>query len=302
MKLLPITSQRTVDLCKNFLNSSPPSLPTIFISSYPKSGTTWTQAIVYGLLTKGKFNELNHISDYAPFFEIDGTWEADRALVKERYSQNHEQIGCRIFNTHLRREMMPQITKESRSKCIYLVREGKDVCTSFFHHLTNQLDGGGFKWKVNATEEEAFEEFFRLWVNGDIPFGSWAHHLKSWLGSSAPNLVDDDCVLVMKYEDMLTNLEDCVKQMSKFLEVNLTDLELQALLPQLNFQCMSEHREKFEPISVSFRNEYKFLRKGITGDSNSLFTENEKQKFLEMLEFEFPNVRHHWFYELRYYF
>ena len=42
--------------------------------SYPKSGTTWTQNIVYTLATRGE-RELTHISMCAPFYEIDSTWD-----------------------------------------------------------------------------------------------------------------------------------------------------------------------------------------------------------------------------------
>eukprot|EP00959_Pyramimonas_sp_CCMP1952_P312997 6551634-Pyramimonas_sp.AAC.1 len=40
---------------------------------------------------------------------------------------------------------------------IYLVRDGRDVATSFFHHLSNQdtKTGGGF--------EGDFSEFFEKW-------------------------------------------------------------------------------------------------------------------------------------------
>ena len=90
--LLPISSARTLELCQ-----SPPEFShghTIFICSYPKSGTTWTQNIVvtktlrilctmfshfmvfskhgtkYQLLSSGNQN-FSHISQFSPFYEID---------------------------------------------------------------------------------------------------------------------------------------------------------------------------------------------------------------------------------------
>jgi hypothetical protein len=50
--------------------------------SYPKSGTTWTQYIVYTLATRGE-RELEHISMYAPFYEIDATWDNDTGELAE---------------------------------------------------------------------------------------------------------------------------------------------------------------------------------------------------------------------------
>ena len=64
--LLPITSPNTLNNCKNL-----PLTNDIFIASYPKSGTTWTQAIVYHLLAAGRDDlpPLEHISNFAAFFE-----------------------------------------------------------------------------------------------------------------------------------------------------------------------------------------------------------------------------------------
>ena len=75
MPLLPITSDQTV---KNVANMNA-SDDCIFICSYPKSGTTWTQNIVYQLLTNGA--PLDHISNYCPFLEADSCWDVAAATM-----------------------------------------------------------------------------------------------------------------------------------------------------------------------------------------------------------------------------
>jgi hypothetical protein len=96
MPLLPITSAQTVCNMER-LNVD---ARTVFAVSYPKSGTTWLQHIIFTLCTKGK-SELDHISNYAPFYESDGTWNAD-GTVKEHIATRHNSIGWRVFNTHCR--------------------------------------------------------------------------------------------------------------------------------------------------------------------------------------------------------
>ena len=83
MPLLSISSPKTIEKCKSL--SLRPS--DVFICSYPKSGTTWTQQIVLSLLLvnnrlqkekgdDGNKNEhediieYDHVSDFAPFYEI----------------------------------------------------------------------------------------------------------------------------------------------------------------------------------------------------------------------------------------
>ena len=67
--LLSLTSKEILANCKN-LTDSKDGYKTLFIASYPKSGTTWLQVIIYNLLTNGN-QEFNHISEYSPFFEIE---------------------------------------------------------------------------------------------------------------------------------------------------------------------------------------------------------------------------------------
>ena len=51
-----------------------------------------------------------------------------------------------VFNTHFLWDMLPKWKPtdgggSKKAKYIYVVREGQDVITSFFHHLSNQVGG-----------------------------------------------------------------------------------------------------------------------------------------------------------------
>eukprot|EP00962_Isochrysis_galbana_P042005 scaffold15589_cov111-Isochrysis_galbana.AAC.2 len=161
--LLPITKPATLKACA----SLPMDRPTVFICSYPKSGTTWMQNIVYELATRGR-RPLDHISKYCPFFENDKSWvhtSGGQSYVAPFHSGAHDEIGVRIFNTHLLWHMMPgtehgdrtaraaadrtgsdrrrgkvsQVQEQDCARYIYLVRSPKDVCASFYHHLSHQV-------------------------------------------------------------------------------------------------------------------------------------------------------------------
>lgn len=104
MPLLPITSADTIQACRN-MDMTSPFQQDVFICSYPKSGTTWTQNIVVRLLwdiaqkkkkkssSKKKkpqnkeeegaeaetevYEDLPadwHLSHTAPFYEVDQYW------------------------------------------------------------------------------------------------------------------------------------------------------------------------------------------------------------------------------------
>ena len=118
--LPPFTTEGVLKNVKNLDHAH----PTVFIASYPKSGTTWMQAIVFHILSK---HPLEHISNFSPFVETNGTWDAS-GQVKNIYRQTQELVGWRAFNTHLLPEMLPE---SPNFKFIYVIRNGKDVAVSF---------------------------------------------------------------------------------------------------------------------------------------------------------------------------
>ena len=215
--LLPITSPKTIEQCRNL----PLTSSDIFICSYPKSGTTWTQHILLSLLRaeEGKdIPEYDHVSDYAPFYEIDPHWESDDAdspRILQSICDKHSLLGRRVFNTHLRWDMLPCNAEASAdntgmeaescgAKFIYLVRSPLDVCVSFYHHLSSQVEG---------RYEKGFDNFFSDWLAGRIAFGSWIDHIQSF-AAAAPfvnsfqkneNVKDTRKVLLIYYEDLISD-------------------------------------------------------------------------------------------------
>jgi hypothetical protein len=239
MPLLPITSPSTISACHNL-----PLRPSdIFICSYPKSGTTWTQHIVLSLLLadrryrtrtasvnsySGSDDDIeddlpyNHVSNYAPFFESDAHWQSPSPnrssnktmLLADSVQMNHDRLGRRVFNTHLRWGMLPKrrevasnsstqqkddndddnarssdnnnnnIYKE-RPQCgkfIYITRNQIDVVASFYHHRSSKKDG-----RYNT---DTFERFVQDWMEGKLPYGSSLDHLIGYAAGFADNLYD----------------------------------------------------------------------------------------------------------------
>lgn len=222
------------------------------------SGTTWTQAIIFQLLNCDKNLNIHHISDVSPFYEIDATWETESDDIVERYRINHENLGYNVFNTHLTWELMP---KGESFKYIYLLRDPRDVVVSFYHHLSNQEGASGFNG--------SFHDFLIEWCEGKIVFGSWKHHLKSWLNCQSSN------VLFLKYEDLKLNTKKSITNIAKFLDLSLTDAQIDALIPAISFESMKENKLKYQPISVAWKNGFEFLRKGVIGDGQLMFTDED---------------------------
>ncbi|KAL1495431.1 hypothetical protein AB1Y20_016799 [Prymnesium parvum] len=298
MPLLPITSEATVAAC-----ASLPLRPSdVFIASYPKSGTTWMQHIVHTLVTDAA-SPLAHISDACPFFEVDRTWsEHESGELAPTVRENHRALGRRLFNTHLRWEMMPRqgeadaadATAAAGAKYIYLTRDGRDACVSFFHHLSHQaVEDGGYRG--------GFDRFVVEWSAGALPFGSWAAHLKSWLGGAAA----DPRVLVVSYEGMKADLRREVLRVRTHLRLPLSERRVDELLPRFTFEWMRSHEEQFNPRSVRWvaseeeeaeghgeaprAEPFHFIRSGQTGEGKQRFNQAQEELFAAMIRRTFPD-------------
>lgn len=340
--LLPITSDATLRKCKSF----PCKSCDIFIASYPKSGTTWTQNIVYQLLAaaadvakKDRLNKrrtehgenegkayvgvrsnggsrscgesalevvdtqkdvervdlsIEHISDVAPFYEADRTWDGEGLAA--RYEAMHARLGRRIFNTHLLWGMLPGtgdeergegaegIEREEDSPCyLYVVRDGRDACVSFFHHMKSMAkEDGGF--------EGDFSIFFQEWLEGRLAYGRWTDHVAAWMGRERERGRRRNVrVLVVRYEDLKADLTGELKRIARHCGIDVGggigekgEEVWEAVREKCSFEYMATNRRVYEPRSVTWRDRsFRFMRKGAVGDYRQLFTEDQCVCFAE---------------------
>ena len=273
MPLLPITSQQTVAACQALDVTD----NDIFVCSYPKSGTTWTQNLVCRLLAANvgmSFEGNWHLSHSAPFYEVDQYWKGNDRIPPKTPIQGKGK-SYRVFNTHLRPHQLPP-----NAKCIYVVRDSLDVLTSFYYHLANQLkiDQG----KYTGTPEQFCSDF----VNGTILYGKWQDHLEDWLGKSDSKRK----IHVMQYADMKKDLIKEATRLAIFLGVDEPRIVETNVVPHCTFSAMRAERWRYTPVSVEWENDERtgkpydnFVRTGRIGDGSAFreqhFSENLKKQW-----------------------
>ena len=140
--LLPITSASTLAAIKQ-LATGPRD---VFIASYPKSGTTWLQAIVFELASLGTDVVLDHISNFTPFLEADRTWTPGGEIA-EPAASHQAALGWRGFNTHLLHRHLPAGEK---MRILYVIRDAADACRQQLDRL-RALVGGDFDYTPAVT-------------------------------------------------------------------------------------------------------------------------------------------------------
>ena len=227
----------------------------IFVVTFPRSGTTWTEQMVHLLVHNGEQGQ-QRLTDAVPWLETlphrpNGMAETLKAMR-----------GRRLFTSHLPYPLMPQ-AKDTTAKYVYVARNPKDVATSFYFH--DQSKGG---------YEGTWEEHFQLFMNGDLAFGSYFDHVLPWWEASQR----DKNILFLKYEDMKNNHADSVARIASFLNLQADSQLIDRVVALSSFKSMkSSETTNFDWIPQREGVPTHF-RKGDIGDWRNQFTEEQSQQ------------------------
>ena len=241
------------------LNSFELCTDDVWIASYPKSGTTWTQQIVK-LLQNGGKDDGRKITDAIPFVDM---------VTKDPifyYQVNLSELPFpRAFKSHFTYDLMPCGPPNTKPcKYIYVARNPKDISVSLFHF---------FQANKVLPPEATWSDFFSTFINGDVGYGSWFDHVLGWWRHK-----DDPNVLFLKYEDMKKDLMASVETIAKFIGCTPSKEGLEAIVQQCGFESM-----KSNPlVNYSWESAHEakpFMRKGMVGDWKNLFTDDQSALF-----------------------
>ena len=220
----------------------------VFVCSWPKSGTTWMQAIVAHLVAPDRATWA-HVSEVTPFYDVQASW--DGGEPSETLKAHFGKQGRRCWNTHLLYSLIPR-----GARYIYVVRDPADAVVSFWHHLRHQRGAAG-------TYEGTLAAFAAETCTGAQPYGSWAAHVSGWAGA-----VDDEAVLVVRYADMKRDLGAVIRRVAAHLGVDGVDADAIARLT--SFGAMKADAKRYAPVSVEWAPGFEFIRAGRVGDGAAL--------------------------------
>jgi hypothetical protein len=190
----------------------------LFIVTYPKSGTTWLQMIVYQLTADGAM-DFTHIYEVSPYL--------DEIMIPQGRKISDLRGTPRVVKSHLRYHDIPR----GPGRYIYGIRNGLDVAVSSHHQIRN--------W-VPAYRQCSQGEFFSRFLAGRIPFGNWFEHVAEWLRNE-----DRLNVLVVSYEELSADLEAGVKRIADFCGITIDPAAMPRILERCSFAFMREHKAKF---------------------------------------------------------
>ncbi|XP_037501012.1 sulfotransferase ssu-1 [Rhipicephalus sanguineus] len=162
----------------------------VVIVGYPKCGTTWLRYLVYGIYSGGvPPQNMRQFSCSMPFLERQG---AEHSVLKNRPDAIKTHLPC------YKHRYSPQ------ARYLYITRNPFDCCVSYYYHTKHM--------PAYCFEQGTFDDFFELFITGDVEFGDYFDHLLSWYAHrSDPN------VLLLTYEELKGDTAGTVVKIASFL-------------------------------------------------------------------------------------
>lgn len=199
-----------------------------------------------------------------------------------------------------------QVPWSKEAKYIYVARNPKDCCLSFYHHVR--------EIPTYPFADLTFDEFFELFMAAEMEFGDYFAHLLSWYRQK-----DRPNVFFATYEEMKDDLSNVVLRVAEFLRegeaqyLRENSHVLEKIVHHCSFEEMKflnkilnrlygstgerlddpnlpqgrkhilEYIEKSLPPRAK-REEIHFIRKGESGGWREVFTEDQNRRMDEKIK------------------
>ena len=228
----------------------------LFISTYPKNGTTWTQQIIY---------LIQHDAESPATGEQFG---ASSVYLEQRGRKAAESIvkpGC--IKTHVSPILAPW---NEKAKYIIVIRNPKDVAVSYYYHTRGKIH---FKF-----ENGSFDDFFDLFIAGLVEYGDYFEFIHAWSAKRhLPN------VLILTYECMKADVAEAIRRIAHFIDAEKYGSKVDSdshfvdrIISQSSFDFMKQkYSEDFAARSTE---DFHFFRKGVVNDWKCMLSEEQNER------------------------
>jgi aryl sulfotransferase len=232
----------------------------IFIATYAKSGTTWTQQIVAQLLHGG--DPTLAVAELSPWLDL-------RVPPKEvKLPMVEAQTGRRMIKTHL---PVDALVFSPRAKYLYIARDGRDVVWSLYNHHANA--NADWYAALNDTPGRVgppidpppadIRQYWRDWMDRDgHPFWPYWEHLRSWWAiRDLPN------VMLLHFADMKRDMPGQMRRIAAFLDLPIDESRWPHIVEYCSFDWMKKNATQSVPLGGAFWDggAETFIHKGVNG-------------------------------------
>ncbi|KAM6406782.1 amine sulfotransferase-like [Pluvialis apricaria] len=236
----------------------------IFLATYPKSGTVWTQNILSLIMHEGHRNGTENVDiiERIPWLEYNIEYKDYAKLPSPR-----------VLATHLPYYLVPKDLRKKKARIIYVARNPKDVMVSYYHFS---------KFMTTLEEIPDFNLFMERFLAGKVLASSWLDHVAGWYSHA-----EDFNILFLTYEEMKKDLRSAVLKICNFIGKKLSEEEVDSVVRQATFENMrKDPRANYEnlPDEIVAKDKGRFLRKGTVGDWKNIMTVAQSERFDKVLK------------------
>lgn len=158
------------------------------LASYPRSGNTWLRFMLFEALT-GESAQFDNVGIGIPY------------VGKHREARPLLPSDGRLLKTH-------DCHRPPELRAVYVVRDVRDVILAM-----DRADGSQDPRAVRRFAAHVLDD-------GALPFGSWPHHVRYWLGDDYRG---DERTHLVRFEDLRADPERQLRGVLEFLEVAPVD-------------------------------------------------------------------------------
>ncbi|XP_072943492.1 sulfotransferase 1E1-like [Epargyreus clarus] len=252
-----------------------------FVVTFPRSGTTWTQELVWLLQTNLDFEGAKAIplTIRFPFIE-------SRAFTKlnfppdmfdcesfEKFQKEFSPIdpenlktlsSPRFIKSHIPLSLLPPSLLET-TKVVYVARNPRDVVVSTYYHMKSS--------RIIPPDRE-FKPFWKLFMESKVLWSPFFEHVKeAWRLRNHPNMA------FIFYEELSKDLMGVARRLAKFFGKDYSEEQFEALYNHLKFDNFKNNKSvnmaEWQEIGIM---KDSFIRKGKTGGWRDHFDDEMKQQ------------------------
>ncbi|XP_071534692.1 sulfotransferase 1B1-like isoform X1 [Panulirus ornatus] len=235
----------------------------VIVASYPKTGTTWVQEIVYMLTHNFKKSDDSSEVLETRFPYLEYPYPGIKSLA--------DRTGPRYIKTHLPITLLPPSFENSKAKLIYITRNPRDTAVSYFHfmQLLTQCDYQG-----------TLSSFIKMFLSDTTMYSPFFDHVLGYWRAR-----EDPKILFVTYEELHKDPAKIIKQIAEFLEVEASDDEVNHVASCTSFASMltnpSVNYEHWKDLGFAYKDKGRFMRIGQVGNWQTHLNQKEVAAFEE---------------------
>lgn len=260
--------KRPVNQINYFLKRKKYPQNIIFITSLPKSGSTWLSNMCSGLDGFDLFAPVKW-NIYITEEWDDSRWDLETDIFKEFRNK----LAVIRGHTWAIPKNLTVLT-QSNLKYIIGVRDPRDKLISEYWHSRNFPR----HWAHKQAHEQSIEEF----ISYKLESGEFEKETLNWIRNWLENR-DLTKSIIIRYEDMLNNPNTVLEKIFNFLGFKIEQKKIENIIEINSFDKITG-RKRGE------NNDTKFVRKGVSGEWKTIFSKEQKLLFSKIGEDVIENL------------